>query len=122
MKSKDTWQPTTRVPMPLTAYDLDGATYWKSPDVLLSNMDGEYAVGWAELTGPWEMIDGQMVGREGAEIIWGADASNDFVADLWLPIPARPNGTIERGGPITLASVSMYLKTVAEAPPPSIDD
>lgn len=102
--------------MPFSEYEVDGATYWKSPDVLLSNSAGEFAVGWAELTGPWEMVDGQMVGREGAEIIWGTDVDNNFEPDLWLPIPIRPNGTLIKGSTITLASVSMYLKSIGEKP------
>ena len=119
MNAKDEWQPTsTRVPTPFSSYELDGVRYWRSPDVLLSNAAGEYAIGFAELIGPWEMVDGQMVGHEGAETIWGTDSVvGDFEPDLWLPLPVRPNGTLVRGDKITLASVSMYLKTIGATPP-----
>ena len=104
--------------MPFSEHEMDGEAFWRSPDVLLSNMAGEYAVGWAELIGPWEQVDGQMIGRDGAEVVWGTDACADFAPDFWLPLPARPNGKLVQGKSITLVSAPMYLKTVAETRPP----
>lgn len=99
--SRFRWMHSGQLPVPLSLVKADdGDDYFMSRRVLLYYRNGECAVGWVELLGPWEAHEHRhnnvdYIGHDGAVIQW---SSEDGVVHgeeptHWHDLPPPPEVT-----------------------------